>query len=215
MIRILIADDHAVVGGGLKQFLSDVGGFEIAGEARTGQQALDMARAQHWDLLLLDIGLPDLDGIEVLKRIKRDQPDLPVLIFSMYSEDEYAVAALDAGSAGYLPKDSAPEEVLAAIRRASAGGRYLSPELSEKLLSGSLSNCRKLPHERLSRREFDVMMMLSRGVPLTDIAEHLHLSPKTISTYRTRVLEKLELKHNTEITRYVLKHKLDHLQESI
>lgn len=215
MIKILIADDHAVVGGGLKQFLSNVGGFEVAGEARTGRQALDMARAQHWDLLLLDIGLPDLDGIEVLKRIKRDKPELPVLIFSMYSEDEYAVAALDAGSAGYLPKDSAPDEVLAAIRRASGGGRYLSPELSEKLLSGSLSGGRKLPHERLSGREFDVMMMLSRGIPLIEIAERLHLSPKTISTYRTRVLEKLDLKHNTEITRYVLKHKLDHLQEDI
>jgi two-component system, NarL family, invasion response regulator UvrY len=215
MIKILIADDHAVVGGGLKQFLSNVGGFEVAGEARTGRQALDMAKSQHWDLLLLDIGLPDLDGIEVLKRIKREKPELPVLIFSMYSEDEYAVAALDAGSAGYLPKDSAPEEVLAAIRRASGGGRYLSPELSEKLLTGSLTGGRKLPHERLSGREFDVMMMLSRGIPLIEIADRLHLSPKTISTYRTRVLEKLELKHNTEITRYVLKHKLDHLQEDI
>ena len=135
MIRILIVDDHAVVGGGLKQFLAAVGDFEVAGEARTGREALEMTSAQHWDLLLLDIGLPDLDGIEVLRRIKRDQPEMPVLIFSMYAEDEYAIPALEAGAAGYLPKDSAPEEILAAIRRASAGERYLSPELAEKLLS--------------------------------------------------------------------------------
>lgn len=209
MIRILIVDDHAVVGGGLKQFLADIGGFEVAGEARTGQEALRMVKSRPWDLLLLDIGLPDLDGIEVLKRVKRDHPGLPVLIFSMYAEDEYAMTALEAGAAGYLPKDSLPEEILAAIRRASGGERYLSPQLSEKLLSGSTTVSRKLPHDRLSVREFDVLLMLSRGLPLTEIAERLHLSPKTITTYRARVLEKLDLKHNTDITRYVLKHKLD------
>lgn len=209
MIRILIVDDHAVVGGGLKQFLTNTGGFEVAGEARTGQDALKLVSTQSWDLLLLDIGLPDLNGIEVLKRIKRERPELPVLIFSMYSEDEYALAAREAGAAGYLPKNSAPEEILAAIRRASAGECYLSLQLTERLLSGSASISRKLPHDRLSARELDVMLMISKGIPLTEIAEQLHLSPKTISTYRTRVLEKLELKHNTEITRYVLKHKLD------
>lgn len=209
MIRILIVDDHAVVGGGLKQFLADVGDFEVAGEARTGHEALEMVRTGQWDLLLLDIGLPDISGLEVLRRIKSESPALPVLIFSMYPEDECAIAALEAGAIGYLPKDSVPEEILAAIRRASAGERYLSPELSEKLLKNSVGIGQKLPHERLSFREFDVMLLLSRGVALTEIAERLHLSPKTITTYRARVLEKLGLKNNTEVTRYVLKHKLD------
>lgn len=209
MTRILIVDDHAVVGGGLKQFLTSAGGFEVAGEARTGQEALRLVSTQSWDLLVLDIGLPDLNGIEVLKRIKRAQPDLPVLIFSMHAEDDYALIAREAGAVGYLPKDSPPEEILTAIRRSSTGECYLSPQLAEKLVSGTDAIIRKLPHHRLSAREFDVMLMIGRGCPLTDIGEQLQLSPKTISTYRTRVLEKLELKHNTEITRYVLQHKLD------
>ena len=208
MTRILIVDDHAIVGGGLKQFLGNVGGFEIAGQARTGAEALAMVNVGHWDLLLLDIGLPDMNGIEVLKYIKRDRPGLPVLVFSMYAEDDYAMAALEAGAIGYLPKDSAPEEILSAIRRASSGERYLSPALAEKLLCGSLSMTQKLPHDNLSNREYEVMQMLSRGMPLTEIAESLHLSPKTVSTYRARVLEKLGLTRNAEVTRYVLKHKV-------
>ena len=167
-----------------------------------------MIRTAHWDLLLLDIGLPDMNGIEVLKIVKHDKPELPVLVFSMYAEDDYAMAALEAGAVGYLPKDSDPEEILAAIRRASSGERYLSPTLADKLLSGAVRQARKLPHESLSARELDVMRMLSKGVPLTEIAEHLHLSPKTVSTYRARVLEKMNFGNNTEITRYMLHHKL-------
>jgi len=208
MISILIVDDHAIVGGGLKQFLGNVGGFEIAGEARSGLEALEKIEALAWDLVLLDVGLPDMNGIEVLKHIKRDRPGLPVLVFSMYAEDDYAMAALEAGAIGYLPKDSAPEEILSAIRRASSGERYLSPALAEKLLCGSLSVTQKLPHDNLSNREYEVMQMLSRGMPLTEIAESLHLSPKTVSTYRARVLEKLGLTRNAEVTRYVLKHKV-------
>lgn len=208
MARILIVDDHAIVGGGLKQFLGSVGGFEIAGQARTAREGLEMIRTAHWDLLLLDIGLPDMNGIEVLKIVKHDKPELPVLVFSMYAEDDYAMAALEAGAVGYLPKDSDPEEILAAIRRASSGERYLSPTLADKLLSGAVRQARKLPHESLSARELDVMRMLSKGVPLTEIAEHLHLSPKTVSTYRARVLEKMNFSNNTEITRYMLQHKL-------
>jgi DNA-binding NarL/FixJ family response regulator len=208
MISILIVDDHAIVGGGLKQFLANVGGFEVAGEARSGSEALEKIAALPWDLVLLDVGLPDMNGIEVLKHIKRDRPGLPVLVFSMYAEDDYAMAALEAGAIGYLPKDSAPEEILSAIRRASSGERYLSPALAEKLLCGSLSMTQKLPHDNLSNREYEVMQMLSRGMPLTEIAESLHLSPKTVSTYRARVLEKLGLTRNAEVTRYVLKHKV-------
>lgn len=208
MIRILIVDDHAVVGGGLKQFLGSVGGFEVGGEARTGGDALAKVRAGHWDLLLLDIGLPDMSGIEVLKQIKREQPALPVLVFSMYAEDDYAMAALEAGAVGYLQKDSAPDEILVAIRRAGAGERYVSPALADKLLNGAVHSAKKLPHDFLSAREFEVMKMLGQGIPYTEIAGRLHLSPKTVSTYRARVLEKLGLRHNADITRYALKHGL-------
>lgn len=209
MVRILIVDDHAVVGGGLKQFLGSVGGFVVDGEARTGKEGRAMIDRESWDLLLLDIGLPDINGIEFLKHIKRDHPALPVLVFSMYAEDDYAMTALEAGAVGYLPKDSAPDEILAAIRRASSGERYLSPMLAEKLLNGTVPLARKLPHDALSPREFKVMQMLGQGVALTEIAEQLHLSPKTVSTYRARVLEKLGLRHNVDITRYVLTHGLD------
>lgn len=209
MLKILIADDHAVVRGGLRQFLADAADFRIAGEARNGSEALALVAAEHWDLLLLDIGLPDLDGLEVLKRVRHDQPALPVLIFSMFAEDDYAMAALAAGAVGYLPKDSAPEEILAAIRRAARGERYLSPQLAEKLLSGTAAGGRKQAHDFLSGREFMVMRLLSRGMALTAIADDLHLSPKTVSTYRGRILQKLNLLNNAELTRYVIEHKLD------
>lgn len=208
MIKILLVDDHAIVGGGLKQFLGNVGGFEVAGQAHNGAEALAMVSVGTWDLLLLDIGLPDMNGIEVLKVVKRRKPKLPVLVFSMYAEDDYAMTAMEAGAVGYLPKDSAPEEILSAIRRASSGERYLSPMLADKLLNGSVGQPRKLPHDSLSPRELDVMRMLSQGLALTTIAERLHLSPKTVSTYRARVLEKLGISNNSEITRYVLTNKL-------
>lgn len=206
MLKILIADDHAVVRGGLRQFLADAADCRL-GEASTGHEAMAMVAAEPWDLLLLDIGLPDVNGLEVLKRIKRDQPELPVLMFSMYAEDDYAMAALDAGAAGFLPKDSAPAEILQAIRRASRGERYLSSQLAEKLLAGAVS-AKKQPHDLLSERELAVMRQLSRGMSLTAIGESLHLSPKTVSTYRTRLLEKLKLGNNAELTRYVIEHKL-------
>lgn len=209
MLKILIADDHAVVRGGLRQFLSDAADCRIVGEASTGREALALVRAEDWDLLLLDIGLPDVNGLEVLKRVKRQKPALPVLIFSMFAEDDYAVTALEAGAAGYLPKDSAPEEILEAIRRTGRGERYLSPHLTEKLLAGTTSIGIRHPHDALSQREFEIMQRLSRGMALITIGESLHLSPKTVSTYRTRLLEKLNLRNNAELTRYVIEHKLD------
>lgn len=208
MIRILIADDHAVVRGGVKQFLADTPDLTIAGEAASGQQTLEKVRECPWDLVLLDIALPDINGLEVLRRIKREKPDLPVLIFSMFSEDEYAVTALDAGASGYLAKDSPPDQILEAMRRVTRGGRYVSPSLAEKLLSGAIPTAKRLPHERLSRREYDVLLLVSQGLSLTHIGERLHLSVKTVSTYRTRLLDKLELKSNADLTRYVVDHKL-------
>lgn len=209
MNRILIVDDHAVVCGGLRQFLANTRDCQVAGEAHTGADALAQIAAEPWDLILLDIGLPDINGIEVLRRIRRQRPELPVLIFSMHAEDEYAIAALQAGATGYLQKDSAPEEILEAIRRATGGGKYVSPHLADKLLSGTISAGKQLPHELLSAREFEVMRRVSRGESLTQIAGRLHLSPKTITTYRARILEKLGLNSNAELTRYVVEHKLD------
>lgn len=208
MIRILIADDHAVVRGGLRQFLANVADCRIEGEAASGHEALARIDAEPWDLLMLDLGLPDVDGLEVLKRVRRKKPSLPVLIFSMFAEDEHALSALEAGAAGYLPKDSVPAEVVSAIRRTARGERYLSPQLTEKLLAGTVRLGARPLHDTLSAREFSVMQFLSQGLALTVIAQSLHLSPKTVSTYRTRILEKLGLSNNAELTRYVVEHKL-------
>lgn len=208
MKRILIVDDHAVVRFGLRQFLADTEDLRIEAEADTGAAALELLASDDWDLVLLDMALPDLNGLEVLKRIKRLRPHVPVLIFSMYSEADFAVSALDTGASGYLNKDSPPHQILTAIRTVVGGARYLSPTLAEKLLSGVSSLGQKAPHETLSRREAEVMLQLSKGVSLTRIGESLCVSVKTVSTYRSRVLEKLGVNSNAELTRYVLEHKL-------
>lgn len=209
MVRILIADDHAVVRGGLKQFLAGTPDLKISGEAASGRETLSLVRRETWDLVLLDITLPDVNGLEILKRIKREKPGLPVIVFSMFSEDEYAITALDAGASGYLPKESPPEEILEAIRRVTRGGRYVSSALAEKLLTGTIGPAKKPPHEKLSTREHEVLLLLSRGTALTSIGAQLHVSAKTVSTYRTRILEKLDLKTNADLTRYVIEQKLD------
>lgn len=208
MKQILIVDDHAVVRVGLRQFLADTEDLKITGEAVNGTEALAMIQKGRWDLVLLDMALPDLNGLEVLKRIKRARPELPVLIFSMFSEAEFAIPALDAGAAGYLNKDSPPHLMLSAIRTVVDGARYVSPTLAEKLLSGVASSGPRPPHEALSRREMEVLLLLSKGVSLTKIGETLFVSVKTVSTYRARVLEKLGVQSNAELTRYVLEHKL-------
>lgn len=207
-VKLLIADDHAVVRSGLRQFLASTEDLQIAAEAASGEEVLALVRQGGCDVLLLDIGLPDLDGLEVLKRVKRERPDLPVLIFSMYAEDEFAVPALNAGASGYLNKDSPPAQILAAIRAVATGARYVSPALAEKLLAGTVCRGKRLPHEALSAREKEVLLLLSQGMPLTKIGETLHVSVKTVSTYRSRVLEKLAMHSNAEITRYVMEHKL-------
>lgn len=208
MLKILLADDHAVVRGGIRKFLEATKDIEIVAEATTGAEALALVRQSDWDVMLLDISLPDLNGLEVLKRVKRERPGLPVLVFSMYSEDDFAVPAFDAGASGYLSKDSPPAQILAAIQTVASGASYVSPKLTERLLAGTVSGGKRLPHESLSRREMEVLLMLSKGVPLTKIGEQLYLSVKTVSTYRGRVLEKLNVMSNAELTRYVLEHKL-------
>jgi two-component system, NarL family, invasion response regulator UvrY len=209
MLRILIADDHAVVRSGLRQFLAEEDDLGVAGEASSGAEVFALLKAEHWDLLLLDISLPDMNGIEILKRVKREVPSLPVLMFSMYSEDDHAMASLEAGAAGYLPKDSEPARVLDAIRRACNRERYLTPEFAEKLISGRTRNEVRRPHEKLSARELEIMILMSSGKRLSAIADLLHLSPKTVSTHRARVLEKMGLENNVELVRYVIENKLD------
>jgi two-component system, NarL family, invasion response regulator UvrY len=208
MATVLIVDDHAVVRCGLRQFLADTEDLEITAEAANGLEAVALVQTGDWSLVLLDIALPDLSGLEVLKRIKRLRPDLPVLIFSMFSEDEFAMPSLEAGASGYLNKDSPPDQILSAIRTAISGTRYVSPALAEKLLAGVAPAGRKLAHETLSRRESEVLLMLSKGTSLTRIGELLHVSVKTVSTYRARIVEKLGLQSNAELTRYVIEHRL-------
>jgi DNA-binding NarL/FixJ family response regulator len=208
MKQILIVDDHAVVRGGLRQFLADTDDLQIAAEAETGSDALALISGGDWDLVLLDMSLPDINGLEVLRRIKRMRPNLPVLIFSMFSEAEFAISALDAGAAGYLNKDSPPNQILTAIRTVVDGARYVSPSLAEQLLSGVMSCNAKAPHETLSRREMEVLLLLSEGITLTRIGDNIHVSVKTVSTYRARILQKLGVQSNAELTRYVLQHKL-------
>jgi two-component system invasion response regulator UvrY len=209
MLKILIADDHAVVRSGLQQFLAGESDMSIEGEARCGLEALARVEAEPWDLLLLDLALPDINGLEVLKRVKQIRPALPVLIFSMFSEEDYAETALEAGASGFLPKDTEPWRIVEAIRCVCRGDRYLSPKVAEMLIARIDWRGKPSLHNKLSEREFEVIKMLSRGMSLIDIGEALYLSPKTVSTYRARILEKLNLKNNVELARYVIEHRLD------
>lgn len=208
MKQILIVDDHAIVRFGVKQFLADTEDLEISGEAECGMEALALVNTENWDLVLLDMSLPDLNGLEVLKRIKRQHPSLPVLMFSMFSEEEFAISALDAGASGYLNKDSPPHQILTAIRTVIGGTRYVSPTLAEKLLTGVAPPHHREPHDLLSKREMEVLLLLSKGVSLTDIGAILCISVKTVSTFRARILAKIGVQSNAELTRYVMEQKL-------
>jgi two-component system invasion response regulator UvrY len=209
-LRILIVDDHPIVRQGLKQTLADAAEIGEIVEAATPQQALDLVRQRKWDAVILDIGLPGRGGLEVLKDIKREVPRLPVLILSMHAEDQYAVRAVRAGAAGYLTKGAATESLIAAVRKVASGGRYISPELAERLATELTVDPDHPLHASLSDREFDVLRSIASGQTVGDIAERLSLSVKTVSTYRARILEKMQLKNNAELMRYVLtNHLLD------
>ena len=208
MIKILIVDDHAVVRIGIRQFLADTNEAVITKEAASGEEGLACALCDDFDVVVLDLTLPDINGLEVLKRIRAQKPKLPVLIFSMLPEEDFTLPALAAGASGYLSKDSPPDQILIAIRTVAAGMRYVSPFLTEQLLSGAVVTPHPMPHDTLSRREMETLVLLSKGMSLTNIGKQLFLSVKTISTYRMRLLEKLALKSNAELTRYVIQHKL-------
>ena len=205
MIKILVGDDHAIVREGLKQIVAETSDMVVAGVAANGQQVLDQVKENDWDLVLLDIAMPGRGGLDILKQLRSERPRLPVLMLSIYPEEQYAVRALKAGASGYLTKESAPEELIAAIRKVSQGKKYVSSSLAEKLAVYLETDTEKQVHEMLSDREYQVMLMIASGKTVKIIADELSLSVKTISTYRARTLEKMGMKNNAELTYYAVK----------
>jgi len=208
MIRILIADDHEIVRAGLKEFIADQPDMEVAAEASTGAQTLAAVRAGDFDVVLLDILMPDKNGIDTLKMLRHIEPELPVLILSTYSEEQYAVNLLQAGAAGYVNKDAASSQLVAAIRTVVRGRKYVSAALEQILADSVAGDGERPPHAQLSQREFQIFCKLAAGVPVSKIADDINLSVKTVSTYRARVLEKMAMRSNADITYYAIKHGL-------
>lgn len=205
MISVMIADDHAIVRQGLKQILSETDDIKVTGEAETGFQAIKIARQQDFNVMLLDISLPDRNGIEILKQIKKDRPSLAVLMLSMHNEHEFAIRALKAGASGYLNKQSAPAQLVVAIRQVAAGDKYVSPVVAQELANIINSDTDKPLHATLSDREYQTLCFIAAGKTLSEISSEMFLSPKTVSVYRARLLEKLKLTNNSEIIRYAIK----------
>lgn len=207
-MRILITEDHAVVRQGLKLILADHFKHAVFGEARNATEALARVWKEKWDVVVLDITMPGRSGLEVLKEIRRSRPRLPVLILSMHPEDQFAVRLLKAGAAGYLTKEIAGEELVGAIKKVVGGGRYISPSLAERLASYLTIDVQKAPHERLSDREYLILRMIASGKQVGQIAKELSLSVSTVSTYRARILQKMDMKNNAELTHYALQKEL-------
>ena len=208
MIKILIADDHPVVRKGLKEIIEVTPDMMVGDEASNGRETLEKVRKSDFDVVLLDISMPGRSGLDILKELKSEKPELSVLILSMHPEEQYAVRVLKAGASGYLIKESAPGELIAAIRKASKGRKYISSSLAEKLAFDLEIDAEKPLHETLSDREYEVMRMIASGKTISEIAKKLFLSVKTISTYRSRILEKTGMKSNAELTHYALKNRL-------
>jgi two-component system invasion response regulator UvrY len=209
MIRIAVADDHAVVRKGLRQIISESDDLQLAGEAGSADELLTLLRSQSYDLVVLDLSLGARSGIDLLKQIKSEFSQLPVLILSMHAENLFAARALRAGARGYIQKEGAAEELVVAIRRIAAGGMYVSPSMSETIAADlARGGAVNLPHERLSDREFEIFRLLGSGKSVSDIARAVNLSVKTVSTHRTRVLEKTGLRNNAEIVYYVMTNRL-------
>lgn len=207
-IRVFIADDHAIVREGLKQILAEQRDIIVAGEAETGLDAVKLVGKARPHVMLLDISLPDRNGIDVLKQIKKDRPELAVLMLSMHREDQYAIRSLKAGAAGYLNKQSAPDQLVDAIRQVATGRKYISAALAQELANQVGEDRNVLPHETLSDREYQTLVMIASGKTVSDIAAELSLSVKTISMYRTRLLQKMKMRHNAELTHYAIKNNL-------
>ncbi len=208
MLKILIADDHSIVREGLKQVLADTSDMVVSDEAASTEEALNKALEGDFDVVVLDISMPGRGGLDALKQIKSQKPKLPVLILSMYSEEQYALRVLKAGAAGYLTKESAPDELIGAIRKVSKGMKYVSAHLAEEIAFALDSDFERPIQETLSDREFQVLCMIASGKTAREIAGELALSVKTVSTYRSRILEKMRMKSNAELTHYAIKNKL-------
>lgn len=208
-MRILIADDHAVVRRGLQQIMADAFEDISVGEATNAEEVLDLIRQENWDVVILDISMPGRSGLDALKEIKKDRPNLPVLVLSIHPEDQFATRVLRAGASGYMTKETIPDELVNAINKVRSGGKYVSERLAEKL---ALDLEREVdgvaPHQRLSDREYEVLLFIAQGFTISEIADRLSLSVKTISTYRARILEKMNLKSNAALIRYAIEHKL-------
>jgi len=207
-LKVLIADDHPVVRQGLKMMLNADPEVDVVGEARDGDEAFDLAHKVDWDVAVFDYSMPGRGGVELLSDVKHDYPDRPVLILSIYPEDPHGLRALKAGAAGYISKETAGEELTAAVKKAASGGRYVSSTLAEKLALRLTPEQERPPHERLSDREYRVMWLLASGRTLQQIAEEMRLSPSTVSTYRGRILKKLALNTNVDLVHYAMKHRL-------
>lgn len=207
-ISVLIADDHAIVREGIKQILADTKDINVVGTAADGAEAIRLVRKNNCQVLLLDISMPDRSGIEILKQVRKELPSVSVLMLSMHREDLYAIRSLKAGASGYLTKQSAPAELVNAIREVANGRKYISPQLAQQLANAIQEDRETLPHEKLSDREYQTLTMIASGKSVSDIADELALSVKTISMYRTRLLQKMQLKHNAELTHYVITNQL-------
>lgn len=208
MINVLLCDDHRVVREGLKQILADAGDIEVTGECADGAEVMRQARVLPIDLVLLDVAIPQMDGLEVLRLLKQEMPRLPILILSTYPEKQYAVRCYRLGASGYLNKSVDSNQLIGAIRKAAEGGLYVSPSMAESLASELGSNAAKLPHEVLSHREYQVFEAIAAGMCVKDIAAQLNVSPNTVSTYRSRILEKTGASNDVGIAMYAVKHSL-------
>ncbi len=209
MTKVLIVDDHSIVREGLKQIISEISDIVVTGEAGNGQEALEMVWKHSYDVILLDISMPGRSGLDILKQIKSEKPAIHVLILSVFPEEQYAIRALKAGASGYLTKESTPKELVNAIRKVSGGKKYVSSSLAERLASHLEVKAEDALHVSLSDREYEVLCMIASGKQVTEIAETLLLSVKTVSTYRTRLLEKMGMKNNAQLTHYAISNKLE------
>jgi len=208
VIKVLVADDHAIVRRGIRQILTETPDITVGGEAGTAEEVRRLVREQRWDVVVLDISLPGGSGMDLLAELRRERPDLRVLILTVYSEEQYAIRAIRAGAAGFLTKESAPVKLIEAVRKVAGGGRYVSTELAETLASVFAGDAAGAPHERLSDREFEILKMLASGKTVSEVAHELSLSVKTVSTHRTRLLKKMAMRTNAELTHYALRNRL-------